>query len=277
MEYRRLIACDLDGTLLDRESHVSNDIVVRLKEILPSDVAFTLATGRELRELRSLVAQLGCIHVPIIAETGAVLLNPDTGVEIASQPMPPLVINQVLATLESGPWEYNVYLSGGGRCMPFCSHPGIWFEDIPETQELRPLLRDINEWHKTDLTGIHRICLRCEPLRTHKVRDAISRAVRDLADVNQSDTNCIDILAAGVNKGVALRRLMQLLEISAADVMAIGDAETDVSMFAVAGVSVAMENANDIAKEAARFVVPSNNNEGVLVAVEHFVSGGYDA
>ena len=276
MKYRRLIACDLDGTLLNSASSISDDLVGRLQGILPSDTAFTLATGRVLRELRSFVIQLGCISVPVIAETGAVLLDPDTGSEIMPQAMSSQIISRILMVLEKGPWEYNVYLSNGDHCVPFRSHPGVWFTDIPETEALRPLLKDIGEWHTTDLSRIRKVFLRCEPAETSEIKHAISCAVRDLADVQQSDTNCIDILAAGVNKGVALGRLRQLLGISAADVMAIGDSETDISMFSVAGTSVAMENADGAVKNAARYVVPSNDDDGVLVAVEHFVKGEYD-
>ncbi len=276
MNYRRLIACDLDGTLLNRDSRIPDNLAEDLRKTLPPDTAFTLATGRVLHELSSFVRQLDCIHVPVIAETGAALLDPRTGAEIRTWDMPGAVVRGVLTTLEESQWEYNVYLSAGDRCVPFCSHTGVWFDDIPGTEVLRPLLREIRNWHATDLKGIRKIFLRCDPQQTQEIIKALLEVAHGSADIQRSDTNCIDILATGVNKGVALLGLMKSLEIPPAFVMAIGDSETDLAMFDTAGVSVAVDNAESDIKHVARFVVPSNDQNGVLVAVRRFVRGEYD-
>ena len=71
--------------------------------------------------------------------------------------------------------------------------------------------------------------------------------------------------------------LADMLGVDMENVMAVGDNETDASMFGVAGVSVAMANGDPEAVRMARYVAPSNDDDGVVAAVQRFVSGEYHA
>jgi hydroxymethylpyrimidine pyrophosphatase-like HAD family hydrolase len=93
----------------------------------------------------------------------------------------------------------------------------------------------------------------------------------------KSDVNCIDVMGAGVNKGSAVVTLSSMLGVEMKDVMVLGDNETDASMFKVAGVSVAMANGDPQVIRMARYVAPSNDENGVVAAVQRFVSGEYHA
>ncbi len=79
------------------------------------------------------------------------------------------------------------------------------------------------------------------------------------------------VFARGANKGAALAVVLERLGIDCGGVMAIGDNLNDVSMFALARVSVAMGNAPRQVKEAALAVAPSNDEEGVAWALKRFV------
>ena len=83
--------------------------------------------------------------------------------------------------------------------------------------------------------------------------------------------NILDILPIAVDKGKSLERLTKYLDIDMSFVMAIGDNDNDIEMLQVAGISVAMGNANDNIKSIADYVVSSNDNDGVFEAINQII------
>ena len=89
--------------------------------------------------------------------------------------------------------------------------------------------------------------------------------------VTSSLSNNLEVNAVGADKGGALLRLAELLGIRQEATMAFGDGENDISMLRMAGIGVAMENAEDHVKEAADYVTVTNNEAGVAAALRKFV------
>ena len=73
------------------------------------------------------------------------------------------------------------------------------------------------------------------------------------------------------NKGAALKFIAQQYGIAREEILAIGDSQIDISMFEYAGLGVCLENGTSDAKEAAGYVAPSNDNDGVADAIEKYV------
>jgi 3-deoxy-D-manno-octulosonate 8-phosphate phosphatase KdsC-like HAD superfamily phosphatase len=84
----------------------------------------------------------------------------------------------------------------------------------------------------------------------------------------------LSLTAAGADKGAALSALCRALEIGPEETMAVGDSEVDLPMFAVAGLPVAMGNAPDAIRRAARVVAPHVDEDGAAWAITHFVLEG---
>ncbi|EJJ5284701.1 HAD hydrolase family protein, partial [Salmonella enterica] len=80
--------------------------------------------------------------------------------------------------------------------------------------------------------------------------------------------NYIDIQRSDINKGFIIDKLIHYLNISSDKVVAIGDQQNDVSMFAAAGISIAMGNAPDAVKRQAGYVTATNDEEGIVHALE---------
>ena len=95
----------------------------------------------------------------------------------------------------------------------------------------------------------------------------------DGLEINSSWWDNLEMLEAGVHKGAAVRALAERLNLPMEQVMAIGDNENDLSMFEVAGLSVAMGNGTDRAKESADWVTLTNEEDGVAHAIEKAVFG----
>lgn len=82
-----------------------------------------------------------------------------------------------------------------------------------------------------------------------------------------------DVSNVGVNKGTGIQKFCELLNISLKDVIAIGDDKNDVPMFEIAGLSVAMENANEEVKKYADIITLSNEEDGVAIFLEKLCNG----
>ena len=78
----------------------------------------------------------------------------------------------------------------------------------------------------------------------------------------------MEITPAGVNKGVAVQHMASYLNIPMSQVMAVGDGENDIPMIKVAGLGVAMGNAPQVVKDAADLVVPTNDEDGLVKALQ---------
>jgi hypothetical protein len=280
MHYARLVVCDLDGTLLDDSSHLTASTRTMLRSALADGTtALTISTGRQLLSLHGYIRQLGITDVPVIAETGAVLFDPVSYDVVQEQILPRPVIAQVMRLMEEADWKCTVYLIRGERIQGLV-HPGdavtvdCEFSDIPRLPRPLPLdqwpgLVELNRWRKICILG---------PVPKMKELDVAMRArLGDTAQIERPSEECMDIMAAGVNKGSALAILANLLKVKPEQVMAIGDSPADISMLDIAGVPVAVGGASPEVKARARYIAPSNEEDGAAVAVTEFVCGRYRA
>lgn len=274
---QKLIACDLDGTLLDSHSLITEETIAGLRNALVPGVEFTICSGREQFSVMQFVEQLGIIHVPIISETGAVIQDPFDGHIIAEWNLAGSVVGGVLDLLQHGPYDFNFFLSKGSDFVLYKNAAAPFFLQDPPYVELNSRFEDIGVWQTHNVEGYRKIAIRCRLEETNALEHDLERALETTATVMKSDVNCIDVMGAGVNKGSAVSTLSSMLGVEMKNIMVLGDNETDASMFKVAGVSVAMANGDPQVIRRARYVAPSNDEHGVVDAVQRFVSGEYHA
>jgi hypothetical protein len=125
-----------------------------------------------------------------------------------------------------------------------------------------------------DAGGVRKLLLMAEdPALVAAVRPAWERfAAARGAEVTQAVPNMLEVLPAGNDKARGVRTLLEHLGVPRERVVAVGDGENDVGMLALAGTGVAMANATETTKNAARFVLErSNDEDGVAEAIERFV------
>lgn len=108
------------------------------------------------------------------------------------------------------------------------------------------------------------------------LRDELSRRLGSAAALTQALPWCLEVVPPRVNKAVAVATLLERWKVPRSQVLAIGDGENDVEMLELAGVSVAMANGAESARDAAQYVVPSNSEDGWSVAMERFIISQYN-
>ncbi|PTT58373.1 HAD hydrolase family protein, partial [Stenotrophomonas sp. HMWF003] len=112
----------------------------------------------------------------------------------------------------------------------------------------------------------------------HVLDAAIARLPLELTDrfaVLKSAPFFLEVFDHRAGKGASLQKLAEHLGVDAANVMALGDQENDLTMLQFAGTSVAMGNAIEVVKQTARFETATNAEDGVALAIERFVLAGH--
>ncbi len=262
----RLIAIDLDGTLLTPAPHKgitphTHDVLYKAVEL---GITIVIATGQTLQVLRQVCANLP-LTTPQIIENGAVVANFADGRILYEQSFPQEYVLPVLDTLRS----YGFY-------RVYHTHDGVYVDsETPRARNwYRPPIAPPTEVE--DVASLYPLpCIKlvgvgdAETLREKRLK--LEEIFAGKLYVTQSSFDLIEFLHPDVSKGNALRVIAANLGIAPEEVVAIGDNHNDIGMLRFAGLGVAMGNAHDEVKAAADYVTLSNAEEGVAVAIETLV------
>lgn len=268
----KLIAADLDGTLLDADRGVSPETLRVITWIRSKGVMVVLATGRTYEGVRGIYDVLG-LDSPVITNNGGLIYDPATETVLAGNPLPSTVLRSLLEWLDERGLYYQFYT----RETIYTRHLRFLSEEwarknatLPEQQRIRiELLGDgpLPEALETELF-YKLLVMDGSPDVIAEVRDHID-AIPEL-ETTISIENGLDIMCAGINKGYGLKRLAEMLGILPEEIMALGDQENDIEMLQYAGVGVAMENAPIHVKEHADRIAPLHNEDGLAKFIESF-------
>lgn len=278
MEPIRLIAMDMDGTLLSPDHRsISPACQAALRDAQATGIRLALVSGRLPDDAACFTHDLG-IETDVLGLNGAALLH-GFGGEV-----------ELLGTLASATARgVFAMLRATGRVFTMFSGNDILFTRDTITAE------EIGHYCGTHFgredsrcrvhVGMHGaermiargvckfvIIRRDDPRALAALREQLLAAFPDI-ETSASSDHSLEINALGTNKGSGLRRLADSLGIPMAQVMALGDAGNDLPMLTAAGVGVAMGNAAPEVLAAARYVTASNAEDGVARAIERLALG----
>jgi hydroxymethylpyrimidine pyrophosphatase-like HAD family hydrolase len=263
MEGIRLVASDLDGTLLRPDETVSERTRRAVAAARDAGITVVLVSGRPPRSIGPLAERVGVGGIAICAN-GAVVWDLDTGTMVDSSPLAAEVATRLVHALRQAiPGAlFAVELEGG-----FGREPG-WSDG------LRPVRPDVLEADALELiTGpVTKLLVRHPDLDFAEVAGRARRAVGDDAVVTWAGLRVVEISAAGVTKAYALERLCRRLGIAADQVVAVGDMPNDLPMLDWAGTGVAVANATPEVLEAADEVTAANTEDGVALLLERILA-----
>lgn len=260
----RLVAVDLDGTLLDPDGQVPPRTRAAIARLRANGARLVLASGRAPVGMRRVCGELG-LNDPQITMQGALIASPMTG--------------SVLAAWRLEPGEARAHIAFARRvgAVPLlCLADGFRSEVLtPEVEALfapfeEPLPLIVRDLDPLAEEQPIKTFLYAPPGTYERIWQAARRAFSGRATVTSGDAHSIELLPPGASKGEALRTLAAHHGIPLAEVAAIGDARNDIAMLLLAGQSAAMAHALPEVRAAADFVVPSNREEGALEALERF-------
>jgi len=262
----RLVASDLDGTLLRPDETVSERTRDAIAAARRAGITLVLVTGRPPRSLASIAARIGVGGIAICAN-GAVVWDLDAATMVDSAPLAAeLAAGLVRGLRQAIPGAlFAVELERG-----FGREAG-WTDGAlpPATRVADREAADAPEL----VTGpVVKLLLRHPTLPFAEVASRAREAVGEQAVVTWAGTRIVEISAAGVTKAWALQRLCARLGIDRDEVLAMGDMENDLAMLAWAGHSVAVANAQQNVLDAADEVTAANVDDGVAMVLERLVA-----
>lgn len=268
----RLIAADLDGTLLNEKKEVSERNLNALYRAAERGILFVPATGRIWRGLPQALLELPFLQYAIAVNgAGVVDCKKDETLHRAEISREESV--RIAEYMRSFDTYYDCYLDGKG-CVEQAYYDRI-DEFIRENfrafvRSSRETVSDLVEFLKTQ-NGVQKLQMNFADMELRaRVMEELPQKFPQVA-VTTAVVNNIEVNAADGNKGDALRWLCQHLDIDLSQVAAFGDGTNDITMLQTAGVSVAMSNALPEVKAVARFETLTNEEDGVAVFLEHYV------
>ncbi len=269
----RLIALDLDGTLLNQEKELSIRNQEALERCIQRGIYVVPATGRPALGLPAVIRNMSGVRYGILTN-GARVEDMVSGKVISEARIDWKLACQILTFISQYPVAYDPYISGRGRMEArFLNH----LEEYglpPAMQKLVLSTRDEVEdeiaYVEQRKENVEKINIFTPDLELRaQLWEKLSR-YPELIVTSSLEYN-LEINAASATKGAALSKLAEFLGISAKQTMAFGDGSNDLSMIQTAGVGVAMANGMDMVKEAADYITLSNEEDGVAAAIHHFL------
>lgn len=261
----RLIAFDVDGTLIGATPEVGGKVRTAITAATERGVYVTLATARSYHNARRLAGMLG-LNAPLIVHAGALVRDPASDRIIFERPVPFDCAVAVAAFCDERrlpmivSYEGRTYLRRDRPPEPMPAH-------VRMPERIAPFV---------DRAPMSMIVEGDQAIRlVHERFDReLAGRIRFSEAYNGDGSVILTLTAAGADKGTALGALCAALAIGPEETMAVGDADVDVPMFAVAGLTVAMGNAPRDVQEAAAYVAPPVDEDGAAWALRRFVLGG---
>ncbi|ARB27093.1 Cof-type HAD-IIB family hydrolase [Pseudomonas tolaasii] len=261
----RFVLSDMDGTLLRPDHTPSQRTIDAVRALRDAGVFFSLASGRPPRAMMQMAEAFG-VDVPIAGFNGGTLVNPDGSVLLAHH-LPAEAALVALALFSVEP-DVEVWVFADGEWLrrdppgPMVAVEAAGLGYGPRVVEsFEPYLDRVNKI----VAASHNAPLLVE------LEAQLQPKVEGLAHVSRSQPIYLDVTAMLANKGDALKTLAEHLGVPLEQTVAMGDGGNDPAMFAVAGLSIAMGQAEETVKRQATVVTGSNVEDGAAEAIERFI------
>jgi Cof subfamily protein (haloacid dehalogenase superfamily) len=254
----RLVAVDMDGTLLDAQGRVPDRLWPLLELMRERGILFVPASGRQYATLRSLFARAAA-GMPFIAENGTYVVRDD--VEISSAPLDAGIVRAVIAALAQTPADYGVVLAGRDRAW-VSRTDAAFLTEVAKYYVEHEVVADLDAVAGDTI----KIAVFCFGDAETEILPALA-GFRGTHQVVVSGAAWVDVMDARVNKGEALRALQHALGIGPEHCAAFGDYLNDLEMLQAVEWSYAMDNAHPDVKAVARRIAPHHHDEGVIAVL----------
>jgi Cof subfamily protein (haloacid dehalogenase superfamily) len=262
----KFVILDLDGTLLNTEHKMSERNRDVVRKVIAQGVKVMLATGKTRTSAEPLIAELG-LDTPGVFVQGLIIYNAD-GTLRSETTLDGTTARRAIQFAESEGFDVIAY--SGKRLVTKRMTDAVkaiaaYGEPTPE--EVGSLLNQIGTipMHKLIMVGGSEQKLRA-------LRWQLDQMIGNQAAFTHGGVlTSIEVLPKGMNKGVGVKSLMKIMGANPENTLAIGDGDNDIEMLKMVGMGVAMGNAHADVKAAVKYVVASNDEDGVAEALERYV------
>ena len=266
----KLVAIDMDGTLLNSKKELLEETKQYFKNFhnKNTETLLVLCTGRPETGIRPYLKDLGYLEENhyIISQNGANIYESQTGKRVMDAFVDSAAIQK---WIELGK-KHGISVMGAGvdYYYSFEEDPTEWMEF--DVKLVSGKLKRIPTKESLN-TDFYKILLMGDEEQLNEFETYIPEEWRDEFYVVRSQKYLVEVLTKGVNKAFGLEKLAQKLNIEPSEIAAIGDAANDIEMLEYAGLAIAMGNASEEVKAIADIVTDTNENNGVIKAIDNLI------
>ncbi len=262
----RLIAIDMDGTLLSKDGTITASAVDALKQAFHKDIIITIATGRMFASALKYAEKLG-IDAPLITYNGA-------------------LVKSSVSQRIYGHWPVNLddALKVLNVAKKHSIHTNIYLDDVLYVESMTKEAIDYAEMANVDAvpvgdfipflrgkTGPTKILGIGDPDKLKPLKTELINEFGNSLYLTGSLPHYMEVMSPGISKAKGLKSVACEFGIDKKQIMAIGDSFNDIDMIQYAGIGVAVANARDKVKEVADYVAKGQCGDGVKDAIEEYV------
>ena len=256
----RLIATDMDGTLLNSKGELSPHFYEVFQALKARDILFAAASGRQYFTLVENFKEIAH-EMLFIAENGTYIVY--QGEELAVHPLEQEIAHELIRRAREMDVEIVLATSQGAfiesQNEVFMKEVSKYYVRNQRVDDLLQVEGDILKVTLCDFKGAETHSYPAFKNLAHKVQICVAGEI------------WLDMMAKGVNKGMAIKDIQQKLNINYDETMVFGDYLNDLEMLESGYHSYAMANAHPKAKEVARFMAKSNDEEGVIEKIKEII------
>ncbi|MFP3028939.1 MAG: pyridoxal phosphatase [Arsenophonus sp.] len=271
MSYR-VIALDLDGTLLDPQKQILPQSLSAIKQARQKGIKVIIATGRHHVAIHPFYQTLN-LDTPAICCNGTYLYDYQAKKVLESNPLSEKEATKVVAHLQGTDINHLMYVD---NAMLYQQHNNAiertlkWANSLPENQ--RPNIYKVDNFNKAirQVTAIWKFAICTPDIKKLRLFSQIIQQEIGLA-CEWSWFDQVDITKKGNSKGFRLQRWVESQGLAMKDVIAFGDNFNDISMLTAASLGVAMGNSCDEVKNHADIITDQNSAPGIAEVIQKYV------
>lgn len=263
----KLIAVDMDGTLLREDKTISEETLKAISLAKKQNVKVVLATGRPVAGIKRYLSQLNLLddNDYALAFNGALVQNTKNGEIISSSTLSYDDLHYLYSLSQE--LQINIHaFSTEGLITPKMSK---YTEVECNINGIEASIVDFTTLDKN--TEFIKIMMIDEPEKLDRAISQLPADINEKYTVVRSAPYFLEFLNKHSNKGEGIKTLAKHLDIDIKDIICVGDAGNDLHMIKYAGLGVAMGNAFPEIKEIADYVTLTNNEDGVAHVIHKFI------
>ena len=261
----KLIAMDLDDTLLNDDGCISEENKTAIKRAEAAGLKIVVASGRSYASSKHYVKELGLSGLTV-SLNGACVHDAANGTMVAGFPIEKEIIKDLLRDIE--PFDVHINLSSGEKV--FCQGPSEYARLYSQMNRIEMnYVESLAELSETVSVG--KLLMSDKHEKLDSIRDILQIKYGTRLNIAFSKPYLLEVTDLQASKGAAVLRVAEMCGIKPHEIMAIGDGENDLTMIKSAGMGVAMGNAKEKVRKEADFVTLTNNENGVAYAINQYI------
>ena len=268
MDYK-LLVLDLDGTLTNSKKEITPPTLEGLIDIQEKGVKVVLASGRPVYGILPLAEQLHLADYGsyVLGFNGGRIVDCRTQEDVANETLPDKLIETLFDIVKKYP-ELDILTYTSDSILSGIK-PNQYTELESRINHMPIIVSD--DFVKEAPANPNKFLVTGDPAVIAQCKDEVKQFYRGKISVYCSDPFFLEIMPKDIDKGSSLNRLLESTGITAEEMICCGDGYNDITMIELAGLGVAMANAQPIVRSLADYITKSNDEDGVLHVINKFI------